>query len=112
MEKLEKTIKYNDLLHIYGSLLSEAQREIAKSYFEFDLSISEIAEEKNISRAAVEDAIKKGKNKLEDIENKLGSLKVLQQIRISIENTDNPEIISQLQEMERMMKHGIWVFKW
>ena len=107
MELLEKRLYYIDLLHLYGELLSVTQKDILTDNLEFDLSLSEIASNREISRAAVEDAIKKGKNKLEDIENKLGSLKVLQQIRISIENTDNPEMISQLQEMERMMKHGI-----
>ena len=91
MEKLERTIKYNDLLHIYGSLLSETQREIAKSYFEFDLSISEIAEEKNISRAAVEDAIKKSISKLDQLE---ASLHIL-------ENNKNIEEIIKVQFVVR-----------
>ena len=89
MEKLEKTIKYNDLLHIYGSLLSEAQREIAKSYFEFDLSISEIAEEKNISRAAVEDAIKKSISKLDQLEASLHILENNKNIEEIIKDLDD-----------------------
>lgn len=89
MEKLEKTIRYNDLLHIYGSLLSETQKEIATSYFEYDLSLSEIAEEKNISRAAVEDAIKKSMSKLDQLEDALHILKNNKDIEEIIKDLDN-----------------------
>ena len=88
MEKLEKTIKYNELLHIYGSLLSDAQKEIATSYFEYDLSLSEIAEEKNISRAAVEDAIKKSISKLDQLESSLHILENNKNIEEIIKNLD------------------------
>ena len=107
MANIDETIRYVDLLSLYANMLSKTQKEVLEDYFSYNLSITEIAENRKISRAAVEDAIKKGKNKLEDMENKLGSLKVLQQIRSAIENTDNPELAAQLQEMERMMKHGI-----
>ena len=107
MANIDETIRYVDLLSLYANLLSKTQKEVLEDYFSYNLSISEIAENRKISRAAVEDAIKKGKKKLEDSENKLGSLKVLQQIRTAIENTDDPQLAEQLQEMERMMKHGI-----
>ena len=89
MEKLEKTIKYNDLLRIYGPLLSETQREIATSYFEFDLSISEIADEKKISRAAVEDAIKKSISKLDQLESSLHVLENNKNIEKIIKDLDD-----------------------
>ena len=107
MANFDETIRYVDLLSLYGNLLSKTQKEILEDYYSYNLSISEIAENRKISRAAVEDAIKKGKRKLEDTENKLRSLKVLATIREAISNTDDPQLISQLQEMERMMKHGI-----
>ena len=107
MANFDETVRYVDLLSLYANMLSKTQREVLEDYYSYNLSISEIAENRKISRAAVEDAIKKGKNKLEDIENKLGSLKVLQQIRSAIDNTDDPQLAAQLQEMERMMKHGI-----
>lgn len=71
MERLEKTIRYNVLLRIYGTLLSETQREFATSYFEYDLSLSEIAENSKVSRSAVEDAIKKSVTKMDELESKL-----------------------------------------
>lgn len=101
MEKLEKTIHYNDLLHVYGSLLSDTQKEIATSYFEYDLSLSEIAEEKNISRAAVEDAIKKSTAKLDQLEEALHIIK---------NNKDIEEIIKDLddgtrEKIEKVLKN-------
>lgn len=71
-EELDRIVKYNSLLNTYGELLSDTQKEILTDYFGYNLSISEIAESRNVSRAAVEDAIKKGEKKLDEYENKLG----------------------------------------
>ena len=56
----------------YASLLTDAQRELYRDYYAYDLSLSEIAENRGISRAAVEDAIKKATRKFEEYESKLG----------------------------------------
>ena len=69
LDNLEKVILMNKLLNIYGELLTNTQKEILSDYYEFNLSISEISENRNISRAAVEDAIKKGSKKIENFEN-------------------------------------------
>ena len=71
MEKIEKTIRYNKLFNAYKSLLSTTQQEILEAYFCFDLSLGEIAENRGISRAAVDDALQKGINKLEEYETSL-----------------------------------------
>ena len=72
MDKLiNQTIYYNQLLEVYGELLTSTQQEILESYYALNLSISEISSERNISRAAVEDCIKKGTKKLEFYEEKL-----------------------------------------
>mgnify|MGYP003312850950 FL=1 len=105
MEKLEKTIRYNELLHIYGSLLSDTQREVAKSYFEYDLSISEIAEEKGISRAGVEDAIKKSINKLDQLEKSLHILENNKEIEQIIKDLDDET----KEKIEKVLNnYGIW----
>ena len=81
MELLEKRLYYIDLLHLYGELLSSAQKDILTDYLEFDLSISEIANNRNVSRAAVEDALKKGTKKLDELETKMGLLRKNSTIR-------------------------------
>lgn len=72
MNEVNKVVKYNSLLNVYGELLSNTQKEILSDYYNFNLSISEIAESRQVSRAAVEDAIKKGEKKLDDFEKILG----------------------------------------
>lgn len=71
MDELERTIYINDLFQLYGKLLSDTQQEIILDYYEYNLSLSEIAENRNISRAAVDDALKKGVKKLEKYEEDL-----------------------------------------
>ena len=69
--ELEKTKLMNDLLDLYGALLTNNQLEIMEYYYMDDLSLSEIGENLNISRSAVHDAIKKSTNLLLSYEEKL-----------------------------------------
>ena len=112
MSDLESVIRYSELLSLYQNLLSEAQKAILEDYFFYNLSLAEIAENRKTSRSAVEDAIKKGKKKLDEYEEKLCSLKVIDKLHtIKNENKDE-KITSEIDEVERIMKHGIWIIKW
>ena len=104
MDAISQAIRYNDLLALYGNLLSETQKSILEDYYSFNLSISEIAENRGVSRAAIEDAIKKGKKKLDEIETQVGNYEVLKKIEEMKNTSSNKE---ELEEIERMMKHGI-----
>ena len=88
LDNLEKVILMNKLLNIYGELLTYTQKEILSDYYEFNLSISEISENRKISRAAVEDALKKGSKKIENFENTL---------QISSKNEKVLNLLNQLQ---------------
>ena len=68
---MEKNVKVSILLEIYGELLTKTQYQFLDDYYNSDLSLSEIAENKNITRQAVRDNIKKGENKLFELEEKL-----------------------------------------
>lgn len=68
---MEKNVKISMLCQIYGKLLTEKQYEFLDNYYNNDLSLSEIAENYNITRQAVRDNIKKGEHKLLEIEEKL-----------------------------------------
>lgn len=72
---MEKNVKVSMLLNIYGKLLTEKQYETLDNYYNSDLSLSEIAENMNITRQAVRDNIKKGENKLFEFEEKLEIMK-------------------------------------
>ena len=69
--RLDEFIEIANLLEIYGSLLSDRQREYLEDHFENDLSLSEIAKNNNVSRQAIHDNIKRGINILYEYENKL-----------------------------------------
>lgn len=66
-----KDLKYLQLWDCYGALLTENQREICKMYYMLDLSLSEIAEEKGVSRQNVSEVLKKSRELLDGYEAKL-----------------------------------------
>ena len=68
---MEKKVEISMLWQIYGKLLTEKQYEYIDYYYNNDLSLSEIAENDNITRQAVRDIIKKGERKLFEFEEKL-----------------------------------------
>ena len=72
---MEKNVKVSMLCSIYGKLLTEKQLAILEDYYDNDLSLSEIAENQNITRQAVRDIIKKGETKLFELEEKLEIMK-------------------------------------
>ena len=106
MDKIKKTVRYNSLLHVYGSLLSKTQYAFADAYFSYDLSLSEIAEAHDVSRSAVEDAIKKALKKLDEYEKNLKVLENNEQILSLIEKAkdlEGTEKIQVLEEIERII---------
>ena len=68
---MDKKVQISMLCDIYGKLLTEKQFEFINDYYNNDLSLSEIAENNNITRQAVRDIIKKGERKLFEYEEKL-----------------------------------------
>lgn len=72
---MDKNVKISILSQLYGNLLTEKQFLFIEDYYNNDLSLSEIAENNNITRQAVRDNIKKGEKKLFEYEEKLGFMK-------------------------------------
>ncbi len=72
---MEKKVQIGMLCEIYGKLLTKKQYSILNDYANADLSLTEIAENNNITRQAVNDIVKKGENKLLEYEQKLGIMK-------------------------------------
>ena len=69
---------YNDY---YGSLLTQYQRRLIDGYYNLDMSLSELAEENEISPQGVRDAIKRAEKQLIAYEEKLGLVKKSQEIK-------------------------------
>ena len=72
---MEKNVQISMLNQIYGRLLTQKQYEIIDDYYNNDLSLSEIAENNQITRQAVRDILKKGEKKLFEYEEKLMFMK-------------------------------------
>ncbi len=71
---MEKNIKMSMLLEIYGNLLTEKQKDTLDLYYNENLSLSEIAEDTNITRQGVRKILQDGEKKLLEFEEKLGVL--------------------------------------
>ena len=116
MEKFERTIRYINLYTIYKSLLTYTQQEIVGEYLLADLSISEIAENRNISRSAVEDAISKASKKLDDFEDKLHILEKKENVtKITAklkEKSLNCTEIDEIEQIDKELDYGIWESNW
>ena len=106
-----KHVRIGILLDIYGSLLTNRQLQILNTYYNEDMSLSEIAEEFNISRQGVLDNVKKGEKKLLEYEEKLHILenqenrknkldKVLNTLSKNITQKEIDTIIKTLKEID------------
>ena len=73
----EKNLNIGYLLDFYGDVLTERRRDALDFYYNNDMSLSEIAEEMDISRQGVRDLIKKAEEELLFYEEKLGLAKKL-----------------------------------
>ena len=83
---MEKKIELGMLCEIYGNLLTKKQKEVINDYANQDLSLTEIAENNNITRQAVNDIVKKGETKLLEYEQKLGIMKKQLETEKQIQN--------------------------
>ena len=76
------------LFDFYGKLLTKRQREVMELYYEENLTLAEIADEFEISRQGVHDALKNAEKALKGYEEKLGLVEKLQRSRQAIEEID------------------------
>lgn len=85
---MDKTIYYNVLYDYYGSLLTDKQKSYYEDYYFNDLSLSEIAENNNVSRNAVHNQLKIVIEKLEFYENNLKLYEKSKKIGTILERLD------------------------
>ena len=71
---MEDFAKTSMLFDIYGGLLTDKKKRVMEMYHEDDMSLSEIAEELEVSRAAVHDSLRSAERLLCSYEDKLGIL--------------------------------------
>lgn len=80
-----KDLKMAVLLDFYGPLLTNIQRDVLECYYDEDLSISEIADNRGITRQGVYDVIRRSEVQLEDIEKKLLLVERFSQVNKALE---------------------------
>ena len=84
-EQYELTLLYD----YYSGLLKESQREILADYYFNDMSLSEIADERGISRQGVHDTVKRCSKSLMEFEEILGLAKKQKLIKKNIKYINN-----------------------
>lgn len=85
---MEETLYITTLYDYYGELLTEKQKEYFEDYYFNNLSLSEIAENNDISRNAIHKQIKDSISKLEKYEEKLELYKKRKKIEEIISDLD------------------------
>lgn len=104
-----KNVKVSMLCQIYGKMLTEKQYQVINDYYNNDLSLSEIAENNNITRQAVRDIIKKGENKLFELEEKLTFMKKTlnqeRKLQEILEELSKIETTSSDKKIEKILNH-------
>ncbi len=89
---MEEFVYYNGLYDSYNSLLTENERSTFEDYYQEDFSLSEIAEERDISRSAVQKTIKNVLEKLDYYESKLHLFKNNQKL-VELMNSNDINVI-------------------
>lgn len=107
-EKVMADLRFGRLLDRYSSLLTDIQREITDLYYNYDLSLAEIAEQKNCSRQSVSDCLAQCRKKIEWYEEKLhaeesiaGAAEALEEFRKKY-----PEHDAEIEKIVRLLKNG------
>ena len=96
---MEELVHYTLLYDIYGSLLTDKQKEYFEDYYFKNLSLSELASKYNISRNAIHKQIKETIKRLENYEDNLRLAKKNEMLENIIETISDEEIKRKLQEV-------------
>lgn len=82
---MAKNLQIGVLNELYGALLTARQYEAVKAFYDYDLSLGEIAENLGVTRQAVRDAIAKGEAALLGFEHKLGFLRKTVEVKATLD---------------------------
>lgn len=96
---MDKTIYYNDLYDLYHGLLTEKECSCFMDYFGEDLSLSEIAENNNVSKNAIHKMLKTVMEKLDHYEKELKLYQVKQEIKKIKKLSTKEEMIQAIDEL-------------
>ena len=108
VDYLNKKYHQTLLFDFYGELIKENNRQIYEDYIFNDLSLSEIADERGISRQGIHDAIKRTVKKLEEYESKIHLMERYQSIHNKVDEiTDIINKIKQSSELDLINRNRL-----
>ena len=100
---LEENLRITSLIDTYGKLITTKQFEVVSSYYYDNLTLSEIGDNYNISRQAVNDCINQSVKALETYEEKLQLLAkneaIIDKLTKVANDSNNAELSSRLAEI-------------
>ena len=100
---MDDIAKKNMLYDFYGELLTDHQKQVYELAVYNDCSLSELAEEYNISRQGVHDLLKRCDRILEDYENKLGLVKRFNTLRDIAQKIEKISDDKEVKDLARKM---------
>lgn len=116
-DNMAENVRLLQLWDTYKGLLTDRQQHVLDLFFNFDFSLSEIADETGVSRQSVSDCINKCKKQLEKYEEKLGFFKAMEEVNLDfsrkltsvtrwIERTkrSHPELEEELASLGKMIE--------
>lgn len=99
MNRTEEYIHYNKLFDMYGNLLNEREKEIFALFYEEDLSLQEIADERSVSKSAIGNTITTINHKLDTYEEKLGFLNKINDLETLVKKIENKDLKEKIEKI-------------
>jgi len=101
------------LLDFYSGILTERQRELLNLYYNDDWSLSEIAETDGASRQAVHSVIRRGVDRLKEIEDSLALVEqhrelnhLLTEIKQVVKDDEHADLNALLERFDRCLNRA------
>ena len=101
------------LLDFYSGILTERQRELLNLYYNDDWSLSEIAETDGASRQAVHSVIRRGVDRLKEIEDSLALVEqhrelnhLLAEIKQVVKDDEHTDLKALLERFDRCLNRA------
>ena len=83
---MSKDLNITRLCDAYGALLTDHRLELIRNYYDYDLSLAEIAENFGITRQAALCSIKQAEKQLTDYESKLKMVESFDRLQAKIDS--------------------------
>ncbi len=101
---MDKSIEMTMLYDIYGKLLTTKQQQIFEEYYLYNLSLREIAQNREISYQGVRDSIKSSENMLKNFEDKIHMYDLLERVDKAYNLCDTKDLNEKRDEIKKLLK--------